>query len=272
MKANLSLITRPLFLFGLVLLISNDFYFKYAFPGMVSGKLSDFAGLFIFPYFFSVFFEKRTKIVYVASALYFTFWKLEISQPYIDWLSSLTHLHFYRTVDVTDLIALLILPVSYQYFRKEDVPSLKVSPLLQMMIILISAFSFVATKLPEDVPVINIKSGKAYMVPVSKEQLQKDNSDLGSGNTAYDSFYIDEYKTILHVKLEIREYDKNNTIIILNEISNYTLEESLSRERKEEITEQLQNLTLKDFEKHFKAHLTQKYGSARTLKSGLSTQ
>lgn len=110
------------------------------------------------------------------------------------------------------------------------------------------------------------------MVPASKEQLQKDNSDLGSGNTAYDSFYIDEYKTLLHVKLEIREYDKNNTIIILNEISNYTLEESLSRERKEEITEQLKNLTLKDFEKHFKAHLTQKYGSARTLKSGLLTQ
>ncbi|MCL9807382.1 hypothetical protein NAT51_17780 [Flavobacterium amniphilum] len=272
MRANLSLFTRPLFLLGLVLLIANDFYLKYAFPGIVSGKLSDFAGLFIFPYFFSVFFEKRTKIVYVATALYFTFWKLEISQPYIDWLSSLTHLPVYRTVDVTDLIALLILPVSYQYFRKELVLPVKGNLAIQMTVILISAFSFVATKLPEDVPVINIKSGKAYMIPVSKEQLQKEFSDLISSNTFYDSFYLNGYETTIYVKLEVKEYDKNNSIIILEEILDYSIKGNPSREKEEEITKKLNRLTRKDFEKHFKAHLTQKYGSARTLKSGLSTQ
>jgi hypothetical protein len=267
MKANLSLFTRPLFLFGLVLLISNDFYFKYAFPGIITGKLSDFAGLFIFPYFFSVFFEKRTKIVYVATALYFTFWKLEISQPYMDCLSSLTHLPVYRTVDVTDLIALLILPVSYQYFRKELVLPVKGNLAIQMTVILISAFSFVATTLPDKDTGVNLKSGKEFTVPLSEKQLKEEFKGHMSSKDIYGYFPIDEYDTDVYANLEIKGIDPNNSVIILKEIVSFKTKNGFIPGTYSDNSRNMMKLTTEDYEGYFKEYLIKKYGSAKTVQA-----
>ena len=49
---QLEKIKDPLFLVGLGILLLNDFYLKYAFSNAFTGKLSDVAGLFIFPFFF----------------------------------------------------------------------------------------------------------------------------------------------------------------------------------------------------------------------------
>lgn|SRR5690606_1228871 len=40
---------HPLCLVALLLLIANDRWFKAAYPGLISGKLSDLAGMFFFP-------------------------------------------------------------------------------------------------------------------------------------------------------------------------------------------------------------------------------
>ncbi|MES2802138.1 MAG: hypothetical protein V4654_06570 [Bdellovibrionota bacterium] len=42
---------HPLPLIAVVLTAVNDHYFKYQFPGLLTGKLSDFTGLFYFPLF-----------------------------------------------------------------------------------------------------------------------------------------------------------------------------------------------------------------------------
>lgn len=42
---------HPLPLFAVVLTAVNDHYFKYLYPGLLTGKLSDFTGLFYFPLF-----------------------------------------------------------------------------------------------------------------------------------------------------------------------------------------------------------------------------
>jgi hypothetical protein len=42
---------HPLVLLSLVLTLLNDQYLKYQYPGFLTGKLSDFAGLFYFPFF-----------------------------------------------------------------------------------------------------------------------------------------------------------------------------------------------------------------------------
>lgn len=42
---------HPLPLLAVVLTAVNDHYLKYQFPGMITGKLSDFTGLFYFPLF-----------------------------------------------------------------------------------------------------------------------------------------------------------------------------------------------------------------------------
>jgi hypothetical protein len=270
MKPNLNLFSRPLFLLCLLLLITNDFYFKYAFPGLITGKLSDFAGLFIFPYFFSVFMEKQAKFIYISTALFFVYWKLEISQPFIDGINSIFHSSFYRTVDVTDLIVLLILPLSYKYLRKDEVHTLKVNHLTQMAIILISAFSFVATTLPKETPVEStLKSGKAYMVPVTTRKLKKEHTEFRDANTVYDYFSIPEYNATIYIKFEIKEYDRENTIIILKEILRIEIGGVVQQNEKTEKPNLPSGLTIKDFENYYKKHLTKKYGSARTLKSGL---
>jgi hypothetical protein len=43
------LLLHPSFMFAVCLLLVNDHVIKPTLPGMVSGKLSDFAGLFFFP-------------------------------------------------------------------------------------------------------------------------------------------------------------------------------------------------------------------------------
>ncbi|MCL9807380.1 hypothetical protein NAT51_17770 [Flavobacterium amniphilum] len=269
MRTNYTLFSRPLFILGLTLLIVNDFYLKYTFPGIITGKLSDFAGLFIFPYFFSVFFEKRTKIIYMATALFFMYWKLEIAQPFIDWLSSVSNITFYRTVDSTDWIALLILPVSYRYFKQELALPAKGSLAINFVIILISAFSFVATSRARSMPSfeVNLSSGKEFIVPYGKERIIKEYSSFTqeeSGDT-YDYFPIENTAALVDVEIELKEYDKTNTIIILKRIINYQLDtDEITRSQQEDIA-RMMKFTAEDFEKNYEKHLIEEFGSVRTL-------
>ena len=265
MKSNLSLFSRPLFLLCLLLLLVNDFYFKYAFPGLITGKLSDFAGLFIFPYFFAVFFEKRIKTVYVATALYFTFWKLEISQSYIDWLSSMSHLPFYRTVDATDLIALLMLPVSYNYFRKEWSIPVKANPIFSMIIVMVSCFSFVATKTARNTDEINIdlKLEKTFVVPVSINELIEEYKTYS--NTYGNSYFtIDEFETIVYAEVELKKYNPKETLVTLKRIVLYEVGGDTQTIR-ENNTKDMKKLTNEDFERYFGSYLNQKYHTVRAL-------
>lgn len=48
---------HPLILSSVLLLIVNDHFFKYKFPGLVTGKLSDFAGVFFVPFFLCAIFN-----------------------------------------------------------------------------------------------------------------------------------------------------------------------------------------------------------------------
>ncbi|MFC7774617.1 hypothetical protein [Flavobacterium sp. GCM10027622] len=265
MKANLTLFSRPLFLLGLLLLITNDCYFKYAFPGILTGKLSDFAGLFIFPYFFSVFMEKQAKFIYIATALFFIYWKLEMAQPFIDWLSSVTHLGVYRTVDVTDLIALLILPFSYLYFKNKKAYTLKANPLIQMTIVLISAFSFVATTLP---PVkqtsIELESKKTFLIPAKKQTVLEDLMPTEEMNDTDFEHIIQPkgFKGSILVKIKATAYLENNTMITLKEINTYFIDKELYNSYG---FEEIEDLKIEDFEKLYEAYLSEKYGSVKII-------
>lgn len=132
------------FICGLVVLLANDFYFKANFHNSLTGKISDIAGLFIFPIFFTHFLGRKN-FVYTITALIFIVWKSEVSQPAIDLWNSLNFYHIGRTVDYSDLLALLILPVSYWYdanFRHVLSGSTKS---YRTAIVILSSFSFIAT-------------------------------------------------------------------------------------------------------------------------------
>lgn len=109
------LLVSPGFVLGLSLLLLNDFVFKRLFHGMVTGKLSDFAGLFVFPLFWVALSSRLRAAAYGLTAAIFVFWKSSYSQPLIDTWNTLSLFSVSRSVDYGDLVALTILPWSYHY-------------------------------------------------------------------------------------------------------------------------------------------------------------
>lgn len=127
---------------SIFILIVNDFYLKRIFHNQITGKLSDFTGLFAFPFFLSAVFPKHTKSIHVLTALFFLFWKSTLSQPFIDFVN-LTGLNTVRIVDFSDNIALISILLSYLLLDKISVSDVK--PLFLKFMVCISLFSFVAT-------------------------------------------------------------------------------------------------------------------------------
>ncbi|UTW61003.1 hypothetical protein KFE98_13360 [bacterium SCSIO 12741] len=142
MKRDLRTLGHPLFLISLSLLILNDWVLKTAWSHPITGKLSDFAGLFAFPFFFSALFPAYRKGVHLASVLLFVWWKSPLADSFIATFQAWS-IPMHRTPDYTDLIALLSVGFSYYLFRSEwrvVLPKLALGILLA-----VSSFSFLAT-------------------------------------------------------------------------------------------------------------------------------
>lgn len=141
-----SKVTSAGFLIGLFILLLNDLYLKEIFGNWFTGKLSDFAGLFIFPLFLSLFNSKRIWVNYIFSAVLFMFWKSDLSTDSLLFINKLLHTEFSRVVDYTDWIALFILPLSYWYSQKAKTLNFQ---FLKPVIVCLSVFSFYATSAPD---------------------------------------------------------------------------------------------------------------------------
>jgi len=161
-------ISNPLFLISLILLIANDWYFKSAFHNEITGKLSDFAGLFAFPFFLSLIFSNKKKTVHYLTGIVFLYWNSEFSQPLIDYINNVG-LPINRTVDITDNIALISIFVSYKWLNYLIEPRL--NPVFQKVLIVVSCVAFMATTLPphENRKFVNIN--KEYQFEFSKREL-----------------------------------------------------------------------------------------------------
>jgi hypothetical protein len=114
-RRNLHFLVSPGFLVGLCILLLNDFVLKQHFHNSFTGKLSDFAGLFVFSLFWTIFTPRYKFPIYLLTATLFIFWKSEHSQSLIEGWNSLQLFRVGRTVDYSDLIALIMLPISYAY-------------------------------------------------------------------------------------------------------------------------------------------------------------
>jgi hypothetical protein len=142
-KEKLRSLNNIAFLTCLALLLLNDFYLKGQFHNALTGKLSDFCGLFVFALFWSTFFHGRKAEVYFSTAFIFVIWKSPYSQPFID-LFSRTFYPISRTVDLTDLMALIILPIGF-FYNAENQLKTKINPFL---LTVISFMAFCATSIP----------------------------------------------------------------------------------------------------------------------------
>ena len=140
------LFRSPLFLLGLFLLVLNDFVLKEAFGNLLTGKLSDFAGMFIFPLFWLALFPKRKKLIFILSGLFFIWWKSPLSQGVIEAWNGLGIFQMGRVVDYSDLLSLLMLPLAWWYAafveKGKAVVFVKLNPAIPLAL---ACFAFVAT-------------------------------------------------------------------------------------------------------------------------------
>jgi hypothetical protein len=142
-EKQLHILISPGFLLCLCVLLLNDFIFKYAFPNWLTGKLSDFAGLFVFPLFWAIFFPRFKLYIHIFTAILFVLWKSAYSEPLIDYWNGLPLFSISRTIDYTDLIALTVLPFAYSY--KPTFHLVAPRRALTCLVLGVSVFAFTAT-------------------------------------------------------------------------------------------------------------------------------
>ncbi|MFK7969064.1 MAG: hypothetical protein AB8F95_01795 [Bacteroidia bacterium] len=189
MKKPFTILSSPAFIIGLLLLLLNDFYLKTAVGNVLTGKLSDFAGMFIFPLFWYALFPKQKRLIFMVSGLFFIWWKSPFSQGLIDAWNGFGIYQIGRIVDASDLIALAIMPVGWRYTRfwgggsltadvekrhafslpRRPKPRFQLHPVIPLMV---ACFAFVATSQKEPTGYFELKNTK-YNFKVSEMALKK---------------------------------------------------------------------------------------------------
>ena len=144
MKEKLRSLNNIHFVGCLAILLLNDFYLKTEYHNWLTGKLSDFCGLFVFASFWATLFPERKFVICISTAFLFVIWKSPYSQTFIDLFSQNLYA-INRIVDVTDFIALPVLVVAF-FHNAEHSIELRLPPL---PIALITLISFCATSVPQ---------------------------------------------------------------------------------------------------------------------------
>ena len=240
------------FVLGLVLLLLNDFVLKTTFHNWVTGKLSDLAGLFIFPLFWSVFFPKQSLLVYGATALGFVIWKSPMSDGFIQVWNSLPYLFdIARVVDYSDYLALGVLPFSHYYFKSNHHLRCPLSP---QLLVIVAGFAFMATSRPAIRKTFHYNT--RYKTGMSRRALLKKLSQINDLNRRdirprpailMDSVLVDTLKFTLHsahlseVRFEIYTH-QSQTCLSLKQIQMKVAED------KKKIDSYRRQFALKQFE------------------------
>lgn len=101
------------FLISLALLLLNDFYLKRHHTGLLTGKLSDFSGIFPVSLMFFVLLPRWPYLVSSVVVAAFAWWKSPLSDKFIWLVHEAGGVGFGRIIDHIDLLALSIVPLAY---------------------------------------------------------------------------------------------------------------------------------------------------------------
>ena len=246
---------RILFLASIFILLINDFYLKYEYHNYLTGKLSDFAGLFAFPYFFSCLFPKRINPIYILTGILFVIWKSEYSEPIFDFAHSYG-IGIDRIVDYSDFISLLILPVSYLYWKLDFKQIIQPNKILKPAIIGICSFAFIATSVASEFGEINLKTNYETEIQTTLEKARETKLFyVSSKNDRYLSkISIPEKRTEINILLLIKENENGFLNIKLDSILDYQVKGSgnfFGGGVDQDDVEFVKKMTAFDFEKLF---------------------
>jgi len=214
------------FLFGMLLLVLNDQIFKWEFANTLTGKLSDLAGVFVLPFFLSFFFPKHLVRNLLVTGLFFVFWKLPISEGFIQTYNEFAFIPITRVVDLTDLWALFMLPISYVCLKhvEQFQIRLKLNPVL---LLLPCCLIFMATSWPKEFNYTrsngNVKFVQSYEIDRTSEAILATMQNNGL-KIKRDDALISEVYNISSTKID-RKFKEDFSYYIINEmvIANDTL-------------------------------------------------
>lgn len=260
MTRDFKILTSFWFIFGLTILLLNDFILKELYGNWLTGKLSDFAGLFIFPLFWTAIVPRHKNKIFWLTGLLFMVWKSHLSQAFIDTWNDFDLLIITRMVDYTDLIALLILPAAYHVeSKKENIITIRISPVFPL---LISAFSFIATssdpKDHQDIPTFQdspLKYGDEVKIEEKKISFQLSKREFIRIVNFYEINYPFKITNDSMFFAYVWNGDNFNAIppvikVAVDEINNSVVLKLQSVVYDTSITNI--NSTFKDFRKHYK--------------------
>lgn len=224
-KKDFELLKSYPFIISLTLLLLNDLFLKSHYPCWITGKLSDFTGLFVFPIFWAVFFPKYKKLIFLSTGLLFIIWNSPIIQPILNQF----HLHqiwIDRTVDYSDNITLVSLFIAYRFMQNNKTGSLNIRP---AFICLISLFAFTATTLTPREKII-YQINEQYDFDISLDNLCQRINNLGDKYFADFEGQLDALSTenlliskysmdTVYQKIDLQNVSPSDTIEI---IANYS--------------------------------------------------
>lgn len=266
------LLTDKLFLLGLIILLTNDFIFKYEASGLITGKLSDISGLFIFPFFWSVLFERHKFNIYILTSLTFTLWKLPFSTDIINTINQVAGTNFYRVIDYTDLLALVVILFSYRYLNdriknyKQKEQSLTIAPIL---VSLVSLFAFVATTLPRQEIKQKLTIDEKLICNLGKEEIFKNRINAGrrlsdklennlSDTSFRISFHADKFDARVETWVKIYSLDSSKTVFVIDSLDSYVVTGGLFTGIDEDDIEDVKNIKREEFIDLFKKNVIER--------------
>lgn len=225
MKTRTNTLSHPLFLTTLALLLLNDFMLKPVFPGAVTGKLSDVAGVFAFTVFGLALFPRQRIPVALGSVVWFIYWKSPFSQPLIDGFNGLNLYPIRRTVDYTDLWALYTVPLALWFVQGKNTAVSALPAVQRIAIPALCLFAFCATSRIERYGYLShgmpVDSGKRWNTTYTQPELDtlftkltpNIYTDTATGDQILSDVFVGE-ELIMDVWLHVTDTGKKRSVQI----------------------------------------------------------
>ena len=183
----LFLSTSPAFLIAVAVLLLNDWILKDAFANWATGKLSDFAGLFAFAFFWGALLPRRRGPVVGMTAVAFMIWKSPLSTDAVTVWNAIGAWPLARVVDYTDWLALTMLypayrslcrlsPLDERAVRGGRTPTLR-QRVTAVATAVVAMAAFMATS--RALPSYPIPDPEGYLVPGGRREVRLALDSLG---------------------------------------------------------------------------------------------
>jgi hypothetical protein len=161
------------FLLALAVLIVNDALLKQEFPGLITGKLSDFAGIAVVALPLFAAFPRHARAIYLTLGVAFLWWKSPASGAFISYMNEVQPLKIARVIDYSDLAALVILPVCAKFVAHEPTSLVKPDALRRWIlppVLAATLFAVMATSYPKNGKDFSIRAIESS-APIPRDEI-----------------------------------------------------------------------------------------------------